>query len=337
MDENLEVAAYAKGHTRTHMDEHILEAAKSAFKVERMYLCRNSKHETVIIGFDKNYPHDKTYEFQGFKVFIKHPNDISDQEDFTSASCINERNKLAKEDQIRIWQCIKKNSATLWKNHSNLTVITGDTVKLIRGEPKSKPCIVLYCQWKGFIPLDETSFPRTLSFEEDVLDVDVREGFFSLGPSTKHGTVDQFNDPLCMGSSIGTKGRLSKGTIGLFVDLPGGEQGFLTCCHVLFDCTKHEHFSFDSRFKQRRVVVQPADGSFCGRDDVDCGIIEKGEFRTDTFPAVDAALVKVTQRRANSGHLTIKDHIQVADAGNDYICKYNDIYFFITLRCCEML
>ena len=280
-----------------------------------MHFCRNSKNETVLVGYDPKYVHNKEYEFEGFKVFIKHPCTISDQEDFSSVTSKPQVNYLSREDQIRIYQCIRQNSSALWKNHSNLTIITGDSVKFVRGQPKLMPCIVLYCEWKGFIPQDENAFPSTLLYEDGILNVDVREGFFSLGPSTKHGAVDQFNDPLCIGSSIGAKGRLSKGSLGLFVDLPGGEQGFLTCCHVLFDCTDNEHFYFDSRNKQQRVVVQPADGSFCGREDVDCGVIEKGVFYTDTDPAVDAALVKVTKRRTSSGHFAIKDLIQVTDSG----------------------
>ena len=303
--------------TPTQHYDNILKDAKSKFKIKRLYFCRNSTNEDVLVGYDPKFPHNviKEFQFDGIKVFIKHPHNITEQEAIPPAACMIQGNNLTAGDQNLIYKCIQQNSSRLWKDHSNLTVITGDSVKLEGGQQKSMVCIVLYCEWKGYRPRDENPFPTKLHFTEGILEVDVREGFFSFGPSTKYGGVDRFNDPLCMGSSIGKKGIFSKGSLGLFVDLPNDKQGFLTCCHVLFDCTGNEHFSFDPSSEPESLVVQPADGSLCGREDVDCGIIEKGEFHTDKPIAVDVALVQVTKRRATSGHFSVKELIQVKDAG----------------------
>ena len=316
-----------KGKHKRHDDDHlmlptkdydnILEDARSEFRIEKMYFCQDSNNEDVLVGYDQTVPENliKEAKIDGIKVFLKHPNHIAEQELIAPAACMIQGDSLTTGDQNQIYLCIQQNSSRLWRDHSNLTVITGDSVKIKGGQQHSTTCIVLYCEWKGYIPRDEKPFPTKLIFTNGSLDVDVREGYFSFGPSTKYGGVDRFNDPLCMGSSIGKKGIFSKGSLGLFVDLPNDKQGFLTCCHVLFDCTGNEHFSFDSSSEPQRVVVQPANGSLCGIEDVDCGVIEKGEFHTDKPIAVDAALVKVTKRRATSGHFSIKDFIQVKDAG----------------------
>ncbi|KAK3104578.1 hypothetical protein FSP39_005305 [Pinctada imbricata] len=215
--------------------------------------------------------------------------------------------------------CIDEHASDLWKTHSNLTIITGDYFKCTGGVSSPDPCIVFYCLSKGFIPIDEEPFPTELTFRMGTLKTDVREGYFTLGPTTMRGYPDSFNDPICMGSNIGNQCRDASGSLGLFVDLPNNGKGFLTCCHVLFDCVKPREFSYSHIYDNEvQHVIQPGKSAFCSNTDTACGEILQAKFCPGRSPvSVDAALVKVNRRIPLTGHFVIKTVPQVKEIGYD--------------------
>ncbi|KAK3083038.1 hypothetical protein FSP39_012337 [Pinctada imbricata] len=228
-----------------------------------------------------------------------------------------------------IKKCIKSYSSRLWQSHSNLRIISADTEKIKNGKSIKKECIVFYCLSKGYIPLGEKHFPKYLQVNKHVFETDVREGHFVPGPKTKNlpttskmGYLDSFNEPLCMGSNIGKENKDETGTLGLFVNVSGDTKGFITCCHVLFDCTQKEQFKYLSWYKDIKYsVLQPGKSAFCGRPDKKCGEIEKAVFYPNKTPSVDAALVRITDREPTSGHFAIRNKNQVKELGyneNDY-------------------
>ena len=302
--------------------ENALIKAKETFKTANVVVCREAHNpdNIVFIGYDNdckmNILHES--EVDGIKIIIKHPFKIDDQ---TSPSSVSRMRQgvtglgLSLEEEQRITACIEEHGQDLWQKHSNLTIISGDVIKMCGGEERKQVCIVLYCLSKGYIPIEEEAFPRKLGS----LEVDVREGYFLLGTNTRRGGLNYWNDPLCMGSNIGHENRQSAGTLGLFVNIPGTlkpEVGFITCCHVLLDCIGKGTYHFTKDESNPVRVKQPSTITFCGIKDRVCGEIERAVFAPQFNQcSVDAALVRVTSRPPTSGHFVIRDKLQVLDAG----------------------
>ena len=303
-----------------HILDSALEKAKERFKISNMIACREAANHAkiVFIGYDTSCPINRVTEteFHGVRIIIKHPLQIDDLMPSLDMTQMTQKRCVSLEDECLINTSIKEHAEDLWRKHSNLTIISGDDVKICGGEQRKQPCVTLYCLSKGYIPIDEEPFPRKLGSAV----VDVREGYFLLGTNTRRGEVNDRNDPLCMGSSIGHARKQSAGTLGLFVDIPATTEsavGFITCSHVLFDCVGRGTFTFIKDTVNPEKVTQPSTIEFCRWTDTVCGEIERAVFEPSFNPcSVDAALVKVTSRSPTSGHFVIRNKMQVLDSGN---------------------
>lgn len=114
--------------------------------------------------------------------------------------------KIPVQMQLKLEECLKGKSYTLFKKHSNLEIIS---VSAFRSKKHGKelvfdPCIVLYCSCKGVVPYSEEEFPK----EIDGIKIDVREGFFYLFPNNHFfkRSTDLLN-PLMLGANIGQQGK----------------------------------------------------------------------------------------------------------------------------------
>ena len=297
-----------------------IEKAKDRFKMSNIVACKEAANHNkiVFIRYDTSCPINivKETEYDGIKTIIKHPFKIDDLAPSLGTTKVTQERRILLEDENLINAIIKEHAEDLWRKHSNLTVISGDNVKICGGEQRNQLCITLYCLSKGYIPIDEEPFPRKLGSAA----VDVREGYFLLGTYTRRGELNDWNDPLCMGSSIGHASKQSAGTLGLFVDIPDTTMsavGFITCSHVLFDCVGRGTFTFIKDTMNPEKVTQPSRIEFCKWTDKVCGEIERAVFEpTFNTCSVDAALVKVTSRSPTSGHFVIRNKMQVLDSGN---------------------
>ncbi|KAK3089106.1 hypothetical protein FSP39_000860 [Pinctada imbricata] len=252
------------------------------------------------------------------KVIKKNPYNISNDAAFHSNSQNIDKLPKINITQLEILEeCILENAPNLWKNHSNLTIITADACRSVDNVPIHEACIVLYCLSKGFVPLSEELFPKELSCLRGKFKTDIREGYFILGPINMYGNLDSYNDPICMGSNIGAKDGRTCGSVGLFVDLPNNAKGFITCCHVLRNCITAETHKYDTDDGDEPIQVQqPGNSAFCGRTDTICAELKKAKF-TPNVPrvSVDAALVKLNSRIPGTGHFVIKNITQAEEAG----------------------
>ncbi|XP_062578316.1 uncharacterized protein LOC134240240 [Saccostrea cucullata] len=122
----------------------------------------------------------------------------------------------------------EKEAKTLFKKHSNLTLISVSPFKstgYLKGKHRivEKTCISLLCLHKGYIPFGEREFPKQING----FDVDVQEGYCSFGS----GRSIDFGGHIRRAKGINTPGN---GSIGGFVDLPNDTVGLITCAHVVF-------------------------------------------------------------------------------------------------------
>ncbi|XP_033759260.1 uncharacterized protein LOC117341496 [Pecten maximus] len=251
--------------------------------------------------------------------------------------------KLSVEGAKRVGTAIQIHREMLWNNHSNLNIITGSNVKSrTNGSVVEKTaCVVLYCSTKGVIPMGEDEFPRQLRINnDDSIDVYVREGFFAYGgyqtsPSTSpHQTLK-------MGCNIGrltpqwdARGHLLPnlgGTLGPFVKY-NGNDGFLTCAHVLFDIPSPTHvIDFTGDINNLIEVVQPSMDSTVyqygngGTGGAACGIVDRARFLPNLPTSVDAAVVRITDpaRKPTNGQFSNERPSSYRDADFKELPEYN--------------
>ena len=211
---------------------------------------------------------------------------------------------VSKREHARAMSVLKTEIKRLVKIHSNLTGIDICNVKSLRGgtDIRQRTCIVFYCYLKGLIPIGEPPFPKSIGS----IPTDVRESYAFAA-----GTKD-YNNPLGMGCSIGAEGRTNAGSIGPFLTLPGGERGFLTCAHNLFDIDTLLNYA-DGQLripKDTIKVMQPANMDTRSEEsypDADrfCGYVECLRFKKqDERNALDYAVVKTRRERHPVHYMT---------------------------------
>ena len=209
-------------------------------------------------------------------------------------------------------QRLSKHCDRLFEKHSNLNMIKYSPFKSLKNgdEIVECSCIVFICHKKGYIPLGETVFPKSI----DGIPTDVREGSLCMTAFRRPVAVppspgvDEYNDPLHMGCSISRRDvDVGFGTIGPFVKDDQGRTGFLTCCHSLFTESQLSPLGID--------VVQPAIVDFNDKEsnteddpvtverkknDLICGQVRKSMFGNGEVDgeeyAMDVAFVEVTRR-----------------------------------------
>lgn len=267
------------------------------------YIAGNRRH-CRFLAYSRNVVQTIEGRIYDIKYLIQNPCKINVKEILAD---LQNRN-IEESDRLTVEAAIQHHGERLFKNHSNLNVISGSAIKSMKSGSilKRKPCVVLYCSSKGYIPFDEDPFPKTLYVGKKDVDVDVREGYFALCPAGI--TMSEWNNPLRIGGSIGRKGGLS-GTLGPFVELSDGSLGFITCAHV-----------FQNDNPGRNVeVVQPSYSSFAGMDITDedrkCGFLLHKVFNCNQEVSVDAALVKVLKRHPERTLFTIGSTEELLETG----------------------
>lgn len=125
--------------------------------------------ELVIVMFSTKSISDFPDGFETFRVIL-----ITDKENTMS---IREAPTLLADDVKYCRPIIEKYGAELMENHSNISMIIPTAYRIKQGKILPHVCIAIYCRGKGFIPLQESSFPTTLAG----VDIDVREGYCMFG------------------------------------------------------------------------------------------------------------------------------------------------------------
>lgn len=162
-------------------------------------------------------------EFAGFKV-KQLPYEKESKESGIVTNCLSQHwNPEVCCDNIFI---PGKDAESLFKNHSNLTLICSSIIKSVGMPYKHKiekvKCVQLHCTVKGVIPIGENHFPASVCHYP----TDVFEGCPLLATGLKVGDKVGTLDP--------TGNFKSHGTLGGFVN-HFGYPCFLTCAHVVFD------------------------------------------------------------------------------------------------------
>ncbi|XP_052083731.1 uncharacterized protein LOC127721088 [Mytilus californianus] len=170
-------------------------------------------------------------------------------------------------------------SKHLFDEHTNLSLICKSPFKSTGFRTNNhmiikQPCIQLYCKKKGFIPIGENHFPRTVfGMQTDILDGSPR-----------------FVSHLKVGDQIGTDGY-KRGTLGGFVKVRG-DTAFLTCLHVFLNADElaSDNLSLDD---EQTVWVK------CYRENssILCGKIREMAFEVDNEKeiSIDAALIELKE------------------------------------------
>ena len=140
-----------------------------------------------------------------------------------------EPKRLNATDVDNINQTINGNLHVLVK-HRNITAVQA-SYKITNSKQTEKPCITIYVLGKGFIPIGESIFPPFLGSYP----VDVVNGFWYRTKIPQAPTKTQVpSDELCLGTSIGVKGKAGGGTLGAIVkDSSSGIFYALSCNHVM--------------------------------------------------------------------------------------------------------
>lgn len=145
--------------------------------------------------------------------------------------------KMLEASQVdEINEIISKN-LHVFDEHRNITAVQA-SFKVVQSKQTEDPCIVIYVLGKGSIPFGESEFPRTIG----PYPVDVVEGFWvrTRDPWMPMEAQEQSN-VLCLGASIGVKGKEASGTLGAIVeDEHSGTLYALSCSHVMTHAEKSE-------------------------------------------------------------------------------------------------
>jgi len=255
-----------------------------------------SFHMPVFIAYSEKVVKTQNEMIVGFRVLIQNPR-IVNKEGIRARNYETENGLRPSQDQLNLAnKVVAAWSKELWEAHSNLSVITVSGVKSRRKGCEAKLCIVLSCSSKGYIPIDEKPFPKTLKANNITVDVDVREGFFELGPGTYDTAhARNFHQRLKMGCNIsGEQGPFS-GTMGPFVDLENDKIGFLTCAHALFKI-QNNFLEYDFTGDDQKNILQPAVTTNGNQNKKPCGHVVRAVFNPNLDVGVDAAVVEITDR-----------------------------------------
>ncbi|KAL3855568.1 hypothetical protein ACJMK2_014775 [Sinanodonta woodiana] len=239
--------------------------------------------------------------YDDYEIVFRNEHTPNDEEEHISEQSEINENTIRKEDIARVIDCIGKNTERLMKEHSNLSIIAPSTIKSIgfsgclsKRKQVELVCIVLYVPLKGIIPVGEKEFQKDI----DGISTDVREGEFVF-----HGRKEahKWHPYLPMGCRISTRDRQS-GTLGGFIDLPGGKTGCITAAHgVLNEKERRNYVKFKKAKKARYnaslflgqtviEIYQPT----CKR--AAFGRVSKIAFEegNKSSSSVDAALIEIT-------------------------------------------
>ena len=167
-----------------------------------------------------------------FHVYQRNENEISSLNEQENRS-IREQEKSCDVDIGDIKSCLSSNATKLMASHRNLTWVTASGIKSsgyrrsMEHKLKKIPCIALYVQIKGLIPIEEEPFEEVI----DGYPVDVREGVFKLC-----GLSTDLHQHIRIGCAIDSGFGTKQGTVGPFFKYESDPEMYLvTCAHVLLE------------------------------------------------------------------------------------------------------
>jgi hypothetical protein len=167
-----------------------------------------------------------------YQICQRHLNEISlVSENENKRIHDNEKLYDLRSDDLALY--VKSKAKHLMEKHTNLTWVTVSVIKSSGLDMDDQrmvklPCIALYVQIKGLIPIDEDPFEQFL----DGYPTDVREGVFSL-----YGLpTEDFHQHIRMGCALDSGFGTKQGTVGPFLKYPTDLHTYLlTSAHVLLD------------------------------------------------------------------------------------------------------
>ncbi|KAL3854462.1 hypothetical protein ACJMK2_013730 [Sinanodonta woodiana] len=239
--------------------------------------------------------------YDDYEIVFRNEHTPNEEEVRISEQSEVNANTIKKEDIARVLDCIAKNTERLMNEHSNLSIIAASNVKAMgfngcvsKLKLIESMCIVLYVPLKGIIPVGEKDFPSDI----DGISTDVREGEFVF-----HGRKEahKWHPKLPMGCRISTRSGQS-GTLGGFVDLPGGKTGCITAAHVVLNKTERKKYIKFKKPKKARYNTSLAQG----RNIIEIyqptskraafGKVSQIAFEegNKSAPSVDAAVIEIT-------------------------------------------
>ncbi|XP_062608453.1 uncharacterized protein LOC134270277 [Saccostrea cucullata] len=259
--------------------------------------CENGNRVTIVLSFKGTIEMtDITQEMvMGKKMFLYNCSNPSDEayNVFKSYATSHSKETLP--------TISEKEARELFKRHSNLTMISASPYKSIgysKGKHRvvKKPCILLLCLHKGYIPYGEEEFPRRIGDVE----VDVQEGFCNFGNG----------ESIEMGGDIRRKGSKSVGTIGGFVSLPFSKIGLITCAHVVLSHEELEKRETDNHPEVEAFINSAHSYKVCGK------VIDKAFPNLNPLEgsSVDAALIEINSSSNVAGFCMVSEE-QLRSAG----------------------
>jgi hypothetical protein len=237
--------------------------------------------DTLVVITDTPTTEDLGDRFWGLALIIRAKHECNTESE--SMLCFEIRERLFNE----IVPFDSKDIETLFRNHSNITLINTSCVRSLGYNTKYRnvvrePTTVIHCQIKGVVPFGEGVFPRRING----FPVDVREGTCTFA----------MNSLKCAGE-IRADGISKFGTIGGFVDLQNPERkAFLTCAHVVLPTKILKDNKND--FYLRKCEVRVLDKTFAKIGEVSKTVFNHGQSSATT---VDAALVEVVGQYSCEG------------------------------------
>ncbi|KAL3855700.1 hypothetical protein ACJMK2_014905 [Sinanodonta woodiana] len=239
--------------------------------------------------------------YDEYEIVFRNEHTPNDEEEQISQQSKVNASTIKKEDIARVQDCIAKNTERLMNEHSNLSIIAASTVKAMGfngclSECKliQSMCIVLYVPIKGIIPVGEKEFLKDI----DGLSTDVREGEFVFHGRNK---AEKWHPNLRMGCLISTKHQQS-GTLGGFIDLPGGKTGCITAAHVVLNDQQIKYYIKSKKTKKARYNASLAKGQDIIEiyqptlESAAFGKVSQIAFEegNKSTPSVDAAIIEIT-------------------------------------------
>ncbi|KAL3855564.1 hypothetical protein ACJMK2_014771 [Sinanodonta woodiana] len=197
--------------------------------------------------------------YDEYEIVFRNEHTPSDEEEHISEQSEEHAHTINKADMARVLDCIANNTERLMNEHSNLSIIAPSTVKAMGfngclSERKliQSMCIVLYVPIKGIIPMGEKGFLKDI----DGISTDVREGEFVFHGRNK---ARNWHPKITMGCRISTRAG-QYGTLGGFIDLPGGKTGCITAAHVVLNEKERRNYVKFKKAKKERYNALLAKG-----------------------------------------------------------------------------
>ncbi|XP_053397140.1 uncharacterized protein LOC123551685 [Mercenaria mercenaria] len=285
-------------------DETYMRLVMSSENIVQVFAAVTNCHEKIpiLVCLTKTKCTEVPEEFEGFRVLQK-PFYPSSQESLKAENSVDisfrgrKYNRFLKKMK-NINETIAFHADKLFQNHSNLEAIRLSLVRATRLGFRKRPCIVLVCRCKSYIPFGEYAFPTELRHPKQnfTFKTDVREGYFILCVNGHVITryANEWNKELAMGCSIGPEKDKYSASIGPFVNIKEtNETCLLTVRHLFQPLDKPSDQIVGTN------VVQPADGDLSRQVQMPnrrCGTVKAAEMNEK----IDAALVTICPERIPS-------------------------------------